>query len=159
MPFSALLYLYKAFVLPLLIYCAVVWAPYNACYTSRLEKFQRRITRVLMYRKQCSGEHVEYTDRLSEFGLLSVDDLFKFQRLQFCFKLLNDIGPASFMDFFHRSRISQDRFLHWRARTNSFYNSVFVSFPRLWENIPLHTRQASSLPKFKFLSKQYFLTS
>lgn len=43
----ALLNLYKALILPHIIYCAYVWAPYQQNHLARLEKVQRKVTLVL----------------------------------------------------------------------------------------------------------------
>ena len=46
------------------------------------------------------------------------------------------IGPLSFLQFFKPFKVNEFRYLHFTSRTNAFYNSVFVSFPRLWNNKP-----------------------
>ena len=45
----ALLNLYKALVLPHIIYCACVWAPYQWNHLDKLEKVQRKITCTLFF--------------------------------------------------------------------------------------------------------------
>ena len=121
----------------------------------RLEKSQRKVTKILMYRKKCPPD-MSYDARLAEFDLLQINDLFQVLRLIFCFKLIKNLGPTSFLQFFHPSFINNDRYLHWTAHTNTFQNSVFVSFPRLWNKLPTEIRSAISLPVFKSVCKDHF---
>ena len=61
----ALLNLYKALILPHIVYCACVWAPYQQNHLARLEKVQRKVTRTLFF-KQSSYTDVRpsYSERL-----------------------------------------------------------------------------------------------
>ena len=86
MHYSALLHLFKALILPHLTYCAVVWNPCQVGFLQRLDKSQRKITKVLMYRKKCPPD-LTY-EEIVEFGLLKTSDLFTFLRLVFCFKVI-----------------------------------------------------------------------
>ena len=156
MHFSSLLHLFKTLVLPHLTYCAVVWNPCQNGLLDRLDRSQRKISKVLMYRKRCPSD-LSYEARLIEFGLLKTSDLFNFLRLIFCFKLNHGIGPQSFLQFFKPSRVNELRFLHTTSRTNAFFNSVFVSFPRLWNDLPASVRTSSSVNLFKTYCKDNFL--
>lgn len=157
MHYSALLHLFKALILPHLTYCAVVWNPCQVGFLQRLDKSQRKISKVLMYRKRCPSD-LSYEQRLVEFGLLQTNDLFTFLRLVFCFKLIIGLGPCMFLQFFSLSKVSESRYLHITARTNAFFNSVFVSFPRLWNQLPISVRSSTTLNSFKSLCKDHLLS-
>ena len=116
------------------IYCACVWAPYQRNHLDRLEKVQRKITRTLFF-KQFPNADVRppYSNRLTDLDIVRVEDALKIQRLILCFKILNDLAPASFGSYIQHSRLVNTRLLHQASRTSSFFNSMFISLPRLWE--------------------------
>ena len=68
----------------------------------RVEKSQRKVTKVLMYREM-SPPDMSYDARLVEFDLLQINDLFHVLRLIFYLKLINNMGPTSLFKFFHPS--------------------------------------------------------
>lgn len=156
MHFSALLYLFKALITPHLTYCAIVWNPCKTGLLDRLDKSQRKISKVLMYRNRSCPSNLSYELRLNAFGLLKTGDLFDLLRLIFCFKLLNGLGPSSFLQYFNPSKVNELRYLHSASRTDSFFNSVFVSFPRLWNELPSSVRSSTSLNVFKNACKKHF---
>jgi hypothetical protein len=155
MHYSALLHLFKALILPHLTYCSVIWKPYQKGFLARLERSQRKVTKVLSFRKTFSFD-MSYESRLLEFELLKVGDLFQVLRLVFCFKLIN-LGPSSFLQYFHTSVVNKDRYLHCTSHTNAFLYSVFVSFPRLWNELPISVRSTSSINSFKNNCKDYYI--
>ena len=75
------------------------------------------------------------------------------------FKILNDISPASFESYIQHSRLVNTTLLHQSSRTSSFFNSMFVSLPRLWDEIPSETdlHVVSYLPSFKAGCKSHYL--
>ena len=91
MHFRALLYLFKALITPHLTYCAVVWKPCQTDLLDRLDKCQRKISKVLMYRNKSCSSDLSYELRLSAFGLIKTCDLLDLLRLIFCFKPLMTI--------------------------------------------------------------------
>ena len=155
MHYSALLHLFKALILPHLTYCAVVWKPSQTHLLDRLERSQRKVTKVMTFRKTFSSD-MSYESRLNDFDLLKIRDLFHVLRLVFCYKLIN-VGPSSFLQYFHPSTVNKDRYLHVTSHTNSFLNSVFVSFPRLWNELPISIRSIPSINSFKCKCKDHYM--
>ena len=94
---TALLNLFKSLVLPHLVYCICVWAPSQGNHIDRLDRVQRKITRVVFYRNSFDVEcRPSYEERLFKLDLLKFEDSCKFHRLVFGFKLMNGLLPASF---------------------------------------------------------------
>ena len=155
----ALLNLYKALVLPHIIYCACVWAPHQRNHLDRLEKVQRKITRTLFF-KQFPNADVRppYSNRLIDLDVVRLENAFKIQRLVLGFKILNDLSPASFGSYIQHSRLVNTRLLHQSSRTSSFFNSMFISLPRLWDEIPSDLHVVSNLPSFKASCKSHYLS-
>ena len=159
MSYSALLNLYKALILPHIVYCACVWAPHQTNHLDRLEKVQRKISRTLFYKQFLKSDvRPPYSDRLSSFDLVKLEDAFKIQRLVLGFKILNGLAPASFAALIQHSRLVNTRLLHQSSRTSFFFNSMFVSLPRLWDEIPSDLHQVTNLSSFKEGCKSHFLS-
>ena len=81
---NTLLNLYKALILPHIIYCACVWAPYQRNHLDRIEKVQRKVTLSLFFKQSPFADvRPPYSDRLLDLDLVRVEDAFKIQRLIF----------------------------------------------------------------------------
>ena len=156
----ALLNLYKALILPHIIYCASVWAPYQQNHLARLEKVQRKVTRTLFFKQSPNADaRPSYSERLLDLELVRLEDTFKIQRLVLGFKILNGLTPASFGSLVQHSRLNYSRLLHQSSRTSSFFNSMFISLPRLWDEIPSDLHLVTDLPVFKDGCKHHYLSS
>ena len=155
---NTLLNLYKALILPHIIYCACVWAPYQRNHLDRLEKVQRKVTRTLFFKQSPFADvRPPSSDRLLDLDLVRVEDAFKIQRLILGFKILNDLAPASLGSMIQHSRLVDSRLLHQSSRT-SFFNSMFISLPRLWDEIPSNLHTITNLSSFKSGCKKHFMS-
>ena len=156
---NTLLNLYKALILPHIIYCACVWAPYQRNHLDRLEKVQRKVTRTLFFEQSPFADvRPPYSDRLLDLDLVRVEDAFKIQRLILGFKILNDLAPASLGSMIQHSRLVDTRLLHQSSRTSSFFNSMFISLPRLWDEIPSNLHTITNLSSCKSGCKKHFMS-
>ena len=86
-----------------------------------------------------------YSNRLINLDRVRVEDALKIQRLILGFKSLNDLTPASFGSYIQHNRLVNARLLHQASRTSSFFNSMFISLPRLWDEIPSDLHVVSNL--------------
>ncbi len=155
---DALLNLYKSLVLPHVVYCVCVWAPFQGNHIDRLEKIQRKITRVAFYRTSSKVDRrPDYIERLIDLQLMKLEDVYKFQRLVFGYKLLNGYLPESFNSLVHHSSVNESRLLHVTAKTSCFFNSLFVTLPRLWNGIPRGLQEAMNIGSFKSDCKSFYL--
>ena len=77
-----------------------------------------------------------YSNRLIDLDIVRVEDALNIQRLILGFKILNDLATTSFDSYIQHSRLVNTRLLHQASRTSSFFNSMFISLPRLWDEIP-----------------------
>ena len=72
--------------------------------------------------------------------------------------ILNDLAPASFGSMIQHSRLVDTRLLHQSSRTTSFFNSMFISLPRLWDEIPSNLHTITNLSSFKSGCKKHFMS-
>ena len=155
----SLLNLYKALILPHIIYCACVWAPYQQNHLARLEKVQRKVTRTLFFKQSPYADvRPSYSERLLDLDLVRVEDIFKILRLVLGFKIMNGLTPVSFGSLIHHSSLDNTRLLHQSSRTSSFFNSMFISLPRLWGEIPSDLHLVTNLSSFKVGCKSHYMT-
>ena len=106
---------YKALILPHVVYCVCVWAPYQHNHIDRLERIDRKDTQVSFYLKisQLFEKWNQlYTERLVDCNLMKLEDAFDFQRLVFGFKLLHGFLPDSFSSLIRISSLNTFRLLH-----------------------------------------------
>ena len=81
--------------------------------------------------------------------------LLKFKGL-FCFKILNDFSTA-FGSYIQHSRLVNTRLLHQSSRTSSFFNSMLILLPCLWDKIPSDLHVVSNQASFKAGHKSHYL--
>ena len=158
---AALLNLYKSPILPHLVYCVCVWAPFQRNHIDRLEKIQRKITCISFYRRfSCDADsRPSHIERLIELHLMKIEDVLKFSSLVFGYKLLNGLLPDSFGSLVQQSRLNSSRLLHVTARTSSFFYSMSVTLPRLWNEIPSDIQDSKNLVAFKSGYRSFILNS
>ena len=92
------------------------------------------------------------------WNIVRLEDTFKILRLVLGFKILNGLTPDSFGSLVHHSRLDYTRLLHQSSRTSSFFNSMFISLPRLWDEIPSDLHIVTNLSSFKDGCKNHYMT-
>ena len=70
---------------------------------------------------------------------------------------LMDFPPDSFSSLIHKSSLNTSRLLHLSARTSSYFNSLFVALPRLWNGIPSELRESPNLASFKTGCRSFYI--
>ena len=83
---------------------------------------------------------------------------FKIQMPILGFKILNDLAPASLGSMIQHSRLVVTRLLHQSSRTSSFFNSMFISLPHLWDEIPSNLHTITNLSSFTSGCKKHFMS-
>jgi hypothetical protein len=104
---SALLRAYVSYVRPLLEFETFVWSPHYQKDIDRIEKVQRTFSRRLYER--CMFPGVDYTTRVKELGLTSLEERRAKNDLVMCYKLFNGLVDESFEKFFSLSANTRTR--------------------------------------------------
>src|SRR6266516_3374562 len=98
---EGMLILYKTLVRPVLDYCVPVWRPYAKKDILKLEKVQKRITKMIEgYKKKT------YEERINKLGITTLEDRFYRADMIQVYKILNDkrnIYPANFLKLSNRA--------------------------------------------------------
>ena len=134
-------------------YCNAVYVGVNQASISRLQLVQNAAARLLTgTRKQ---EHISPV--LASLHWLPVRYRIDFKVLLFAFKCLNNLAPTYLSDLLEpyvpsKTLWSSDQLLLAvpKTRLKLRGNRAFaVAAPKLWNELPLHVRQAPTLPVFK----------
>ena len=148
--------LFTTLVRPILEYVNAIWGPLFTLDQRKVEKVQRRATRLLP-----SLHDKSYTEKLSILSLPSL--LYRRQRgdLIFLYKILNDYFSSDFTILYtysttttggHQFKLFQQ---HSRllCRSNYFINRVIND----WNSLPTSVVESTSINTFKLLLDNYLL--
>ena len=149
-----------AFITSRLDYCNSLYLGANQSTLSRLQLVQNAAARLLT----CTRKHEHITPVLASLHWLPVHFRVDFKVLLFVFKALNGLAPPYLAELLHlhapsRSLRSADQLLLEVPRSKRKLRgdrAFSVAAPRLWNSLPLHIREAPSLPVFKSKLKTYF---
>ena len=149
---------YKAIVLPILNYSAVVWDPYHLTLVSKLERVQEFAAKVTTKQWTKHGSIC-----VAELNWPTLKDRRKLAKLCLCRRILRGeslIPPSAFTP--HPSSSvrhvnSMPLFLP-RVRTDYNRGSFFVSVVRAWNDLPDYLVKSNSFTAFKRSIKNLLLT-
>nr|XP_061839065.1 uncharacterized protein LOC133621161 isoform X1 [Nerophis lumbriciformis]XP_061839075.1 uncharacterized protein LOC133621161 isoform X1 [Nerophis lumbriciformis] len=152
--------LIHAFISTRLDYCNALYVGISQASLARLQLVQNSAARLLTQTRR--REHI--TPILASLHWLPVRYRIHFKLLLFVFKCLNNLAPTYLSDLLQpycptRSLRSADQLLLTVPDTRLKLRgdrAFAVAAPKLWNDLPLSVRQASSLPVFKSLLKTYF---
>ena len=141
--------LYKSYVRPVLDYASVIWSPYTATYINKIERVQRRMSRMI-----AGIQHLQYNDRLDDLRLLSLQARRKRFQLITVFKMIHKLMDCDFNRYFkiqeetrtrgHRMKLFQ-KYSKYGYRQHFFTNSCV----HLWNLLTEDVVNVSEVSQFK----------
>lgn len=154
--------LIHAFITTRLDYCNALYAGLSQTSLSRLQIVQNAAARLLT----ATRKHEHITPVLQSLHWLPVRFRVDFKILLFVFKCVHGLAPQYLSDLIQpyaptRSLRSADLSLLVVPKTKRKLRgdrAFSVAGPKLWNDLPLHIRQADSLPVFKSLLKTYLFS-
>ena len=151
----AILNLYSSLVRPHLEYCVQFWSPSLRKDISRIERVQRRATKMIPRLRNKS-----YEDRLATLNLYSLSKRRIRGDLIETFKICKgheNVNPDKYFDFTaddrsrgHQYKIRPKRFYH-EEKKNFFFNRVINN----WNNLPNGVVNSSTIDTFKVRLDKY----
>jgi hypothetical protein len=141
--------LYKSLVRPRLEYCVQAWSPYLRKDIDKLERVQRRATKLIEGYSQLS-----YEDRLSKTGLISLKQRRVRGDLIQVFKMIKGFDAIKYKDYFELASSGKTRGHSYKLikkrcigdlRKNFFTQRVVNS----WNSLPQHVVDADTINSFK----------
>ena len=151
--------LYCSLVRSNLEYCLVVWSPYTKRNTEKLERVQRRATKLILKSDD------PYDIRLKKLNFMSSEKRRSLADVTFLYKVLNgniDIDISKIIDFHSEAdrfslRAKDSLTLKKKyARTNVLKYSFFHRITDQWNQLPLDIRVSDNVNIFKARVRKFF---
>jgi ribonucleases P/MRP protein subunit RPP40 len=142
--------LYKALVRPKLEYCIQAWRPYLKKDIDKLEKVQRRATKIIT---ECKG--LSYQERLKVTGLTTLEKRRDRGDMIEVFKSVKGLNSVDYRKFFepsdnrHTTRGHSFKLVKVRSRLESRRNFFSTRVVSAWNSLPQNIVDASSVNSFK----------
>ena len=135
-------------------YCCTVWGNINCRLTDSMVKFQKRAARIIL----AKSIETPSADMFAELNWMTFPDRVKFQKSVLMFKIFNNLTPSYLQDHFtltsdvHQSplRSTTENLLYVpKPNIELFRKSLSYSGSKIWNAIPDHVKQSTSIIQFK----------
>ena len=151
--------LYNSLVRPHLEYCVQFWCPYYKKDIDKLERVQRRITKMIPRLRNKS-----YEERLKELNLFSLSKRRMRGDLIEVYKIFKGFDNINVNDYFTIDRTSVTRnngfkIVGKRFRTNESKHFFFNRVVNVWNGLPAHVVKSNTIETFKHRLDKYFETN
>ena len=145
---------FNSYILPHMDYCCTVWGNINCRLTDSMVKFQKRAARIILDK----SIETPSADMFAELNWMTFPDRVKFQKSVLMFKIFNNLTPSYLQDHF---TLTSD--VHQRPLRSTTENLLYVPKPnielfrkslsysesKIWNAIPDHVKQSTSIIQFK----------
>lgn len=154
---STLVYLYRALMLPILLYCSSIWHPFTDVAMNMLVAIEHKFLRFASY-KTDSPMHFfdhDYTEIRCKLGVISLRSLFRYHDFLLSYKIRNKSFSAEGVHELFMSRelpynIRNPQPLATRlTRSNYLFESSTHRLRRCWNSLPQSIIDAQSLGQFR----------
>ena len=138
---------YQSLVLPVTDYCDVAWSSIGKIERDKLDRAQRRATRIVLKTKDSDAEK-----NLKWLPLFMRRDM---HTINLTFKCLKGSPPVFFKDYFkvfrtvHNTRGSGHNLLLPKVRTETTRKSFYFNGSKLFDNIASEMKDSKSVVIFK----------
>ena len=140
--------LYKSYVRPSLEYCSSAWDPYTKANIDKLEQVQRRAARLVT----CNfSRYTRVTPILQQLNWTPLRERRARTKVTILYKAMHNLIeiPTQHLSYTTgATRQAHNLYIPY-ANTDTFKHSFFLSTSRLWNKIPLETRNAPTLSAFQ----------
>ena len=144
---------YKAYIVPHLNYCNIIWGNSSNYNVSRITKLQKRACKIIL-----GNGYTDFEDAKSVLNVLSFEESLFLNKAKIMYKIAKNIIPPYICDLFHRRSdsimnttlrsVSDENFVTPRPNLSIFKENLSYSGPVIWNSIPLEIKNSSSLKCF-----------
>jgi hypothetical protein len=148
----------NAYVLPYIDYCSTVWGDTSAINVLKVWRLQKRAARLIFDDFESRSATL-----FEKLNWLSVPQRFKYNKAVMMFKSMNGLCPKYLADLFvpvsENLRSLRSKTSHQlpipKPNSELFRQSFRYSGAKLWNDLPLHVKSATSLSSFKTAYMKY----
>ena len=156
---DTILTLYNSLVRPLLEYCVQAWCPYYQKDIEKLERVQRRVTKMVP-----SLRNKSYEDRLKELNLFSLTQRRLRGDLIQVFKIIKgidniDCSKYFTLDFSNYTRGNGCKIVGKPFNSHESKNNFFHRTVNLWNGLPRDVIDCNTVEAFKRRLDKYFASN
>ena len=143
---------YSTYVRPLLEYCSAVWSPYFVQDITNIERVQKYFTRRLF--RMCNFSEKEYTERLHDLGLESLEVRRLRADLVLCFQIVRGFVDFPSDSLFTLSHVHSTRGHPYKlvvnySRTKTRHNMFANRVAKIWNSLPCSAVCSNTISTFK----------
>ena len=145
---------YNAYILPHLDYCCSIWSNANSELINSVVKFQKRAARSILD-KPLETPSIEL---FTELKWMMFPERVVYQKAILMYKVMHNLTPPYLTNIFKFSSEVHDRSLRSTSENllyvpkpniELYRNSLAYSGSKIWNSIPEHIRNATSLQQFR----------
>ena len=156
---DTILTLYNSMVRPLLEYCVQAWCPYYQKDIAKLERVQRRVTKMIP-----SLRNKSYEDRLTELNLFSLTHRRLRGDLIQAFKIIKgidnmDCSKYFTLNFSNYTRGNGCKIVGKPFNSHESKNNFFHRVVNIWNGLPREVIDCNTVETFKCRLEKYFASS
>ena len=144
-----------------MLYCCEIWGNCAKKYLHEMLIIQKRTIRFI-----CKQDFRAHTVPLFKtLQILLVDNLVMHRLCVLCHELTHDIGPPVLKKFYQNFTLhnyntrSANNLLVCQVKTNYKKNSFMYQGPTRWNSLPINIKELNNIQKFKFVLKNYLLST
>ena len=145
---------YQGYILPLINYGSSTWGTTSGSNLERLSKLQKRAARIILNAPYDTASSVMF----NTLGWPTIEKRHRYNKAVLTYKALNNLTPLYITELLIPMSLTHNRTLRStsngslavpRSKTAIFDGSFSCTAPRLWNQLPEATINASSLSCFK----------
>ena len=153
---------YNSYILPVFDYGCVVWGHGTNTYRNKISSIQKRAARIILAKPRGFTK----ADLFHDLQWLSFDDRCRYHTALLIYKTAHNLAPIYMNDIlkfsenrYHtlRSQSKNNLALTYKPRTNYMLNSFRYFGFKVWNSIPSHIKNSTSIVSFKRNYKKYLL--
>ena len=152
---SMLLFFYGHF-LPSINYASNLWDSCADLHIKKLNACHRRAIKIIH-----SGKDLSTDEKFKQLGVLTLEKQLQLNKAVFMYKTVNNLAPE-YLDIYVKKatfRYGSTNLIIPPTRIDLYKSSLSFSGSLLWNSIPKHIRNKSTVSGFKTCFKKYLLSS
>ena len=144
---------YKAYIVPHLNYCNIIWGNSSNTNVAKITKLQKRAFKTIL-----GNEYTDFEDAKPMLNVQSFEESLFLNKAKIMYRIANNLVPTYVCDLFQRrsdSRInttlrsvSNENFVLPKPSLSIFKESLSYSGAVIWNSIPYEVKNSSSLNCF-----------